>query len=168
MDSIYVLSSGAKTLTRETTIWRWFSGSFTYHLPSDYKSRNEMRRIAAQATEILGLEITPEVIWNLTPWSWAVDWFANTGDVLSVISDMASDGLVVNYGYLMEKSIVKDTYEKTVRLVGQPTRTYTTVLETERKRRRRATPFGFGLDWDSFSPRQIAITAALGLTKLPK
>ncbi len=153
--------------TRETTVHRYFAGSFSYYLPDDYTSRNEMRRIASQASEILGLEITPEVIWNLAPWSWAVDWFGNTGDVLSVISDMASDGLVVNYGYLMEHSIVKDTRVVAGgQLKGRAPRDFTATFITERKRRVKATPFGFGLSWEGFSPRQIAITAALGLTKL--
>ncbi len=154
--------------TRETTVRRWFAGSFSYHLPTDYNSRNTMRRVAAQATELLGLEITPEVLWNLAPWSWAVDWFGNTGDVLSVISDMASDGLVVNYGYLMEHSIVKDTRVVAGgQLKRYPARDFTATFITERKRRVKATPFGFGLQWESFSPRQIAIATALGLTKLP-
>lgn len=158
-----------KIVTRETTVRRWFSGSFSYHLPADYNSRNKMRAVAAQAVELLGLEITPEVVWNLMPWSWAVDWFTNTGDVMSVISDMASDGLVVNYGYIMEHTIVKDTHVVLgATLRGQPSRTYSTVLVTERKRRRKATPFGFGLTWDDLSPKQFAIATALGLTKLPR
>lgn len=163
-------STRTRTHTREITRKRWFSGSFSYHLPADYTSRNKMRAIASQATEILGLEITPEVIWNLAPWSWAVDWFSNTGDVLSVISDMASDGLVVNYGYLMEHTIVTDTH--TLSGVYDYTRgrtlpPLTVKLTTESKIRRKATPFGFGLTWEGLNPRQLAIIGALGISRWP-
>jgi hypothetical protein len=34
------------------------------------------------------------------------------------------------------------------------------------KRRREANPFGFGIGWEDLSPTQLAITAALGITRL--
>ena len=155
--------------TRETHVKTWFSGAFTYHLPSDYNSRNQIRRVSARAGEMLGLELTPEVLWNLTPWSWAVDWFANIGDVLSVVSDVASDGLVVVYGYLMEESIVRDTRTvEGIKFKGYPRQNLSSVFTTVRKRRVKATPFGFGLNWDGFSARQVGILAALGLSKTPR
>jgi hypothetical protein len=154
---------------REITRKTWFSGGFTYHLPDDYHSRNEIRRVAAQASDVLGLEITPEVLWNLAPWSWAVDWFTNVGDVLSNVSDMASDGLVLRYGYLMETTIIKDTYTNVgANLLGYGRRPIKATFITEVKKRRRATPFGFGLTWDSLSPRQLAIIAALGISRGPR
>lgn len=154
--------------SRKIETRRWFTGSFTYYLPSDWYARNEMRRIAARAEALLGLELTPEVVWNLAPWSWAVDWVSNTGDVLANISSMAQDGLVVNYGYVMEHKTITDTYTiPGVSIAGGPTIDVTSTFVTETKKRRKATPFGFGLDWGSFSPRQLSILAALGISRLP-
>jgi len=76
------------------------------------------------------------------------------------------EGLVMRYGYLMEHSIVRDTYTidgtglKSEFLPIQPL-----VLVTETKIRRKANPFGFGLKWDGLSPFQLSIAAALGLSK---
>lgn len=172
MPSVFINSANSTptTLFREREIVRktWFSGGFTYHLPSDYHSRNEWRRVAAEARHVLGLEITPEVIWNLTPWSWAADWFTNTGDVLSNISDFASDGLVLRYGYLMESTIVTDTYTLSgLSLTGYGRRPIVASFSTEVKKRRHATPFGFGLE-GGLTSRQLSIIAALGMTKFKR
>jgi hypothetical protein len=154
---------------REITRKIWFKGAFTYYLPSDYASRSKVDRAALFASDILGLEITPETIWNLAPWSWAADWVTNIGDVMSNVSDFASDGLVLRYGYLMEHTIIKDTYTVTgAELKGYGPTTISNTFITEVKKRRRATPFGFGLDEGSFTPRQVAILAALGISRGPR
>lgn len=151
---------------RKTERRRWFSGGFTYHMPIGYNARSQLARIAAEAKIVYGLSLTPETVWNLTPWSWAVDWISNAGDVVSNLSDWATDGLVLRYGYVMEHSITTDTYVfsgLTGLMSGMTPTAVTTVSET--KVRRRATPFGFGLDWNGFNPRQWAIITALGLSK---
>jgi hypothetical protein len=157
---------GKRNRERETYRRRWFSGAFTYHLPRGYKSSNAMARYAAKASYLYGAELTPATVWNLAPWSWAVDWFTNFGDVFSNVSDWATDGLVMRYGYIMEHSFIRDTYTyygKTnlrTPAVPQPV-----TVVTETKVRRQANPFGFGVTWEGLTPRQIAITIALGLTK---
>lgn len=117
--------------------------------------------------KLLGISLTPDTVWNLAPWTWAVDWFSNAGDVVSNVTDWAVDGLVLRYGYIMEHSLVRDTYT----FVGPTTfqsesqRPQALIFSSERKLRRKATPFGFGLNWDGLSPRQLAIAAALGLSR---
>lgn len=151
-----------------TSTWRrtWFSGAFTYHLPTGYRSRNAIVKYGTQARTLLGLNLTPEVLWEAAPWSWAIDWFSNAGDVISNLSDWATDGLVLKYGYIMEHSFINKRYYwfGNTRLPGDPT---PAILDSfvETKRREAATPFGFGLTWDGLSPRQLAISAALGLTR---
>jgi len=151
---------------RQTTINRWFSGAFTYYIP-DYVG-DWMLSASDKARKILGLEITPEVLWELVPWSWAIDWFANVGDLVKNVHNLSSDGLVMRYGYIMEHSMVRDTYIhvgptgfKDPKVVCEP---YTFVTET--KLRRRATPFGFGLDLSSLTGQQKSILAALGMSRL--
>jgi hypothetical protein len=159
---------GAKTVLRREIVRNiWFKGGFTYYLPSDYYSRSKLKQNLYLAQQILGLELTPENVWNLTPWSWAADWFANTGDVLENVSNAASDGLVLRYGYLMEHTIIKETYTATGYILnGYGSTPLSCTLTTEVKKRRRATPFGFGVDIGALSPRQLAIAAALGISRL--
>jgi len=157
------LNKGQVTRISEISRRQWFSGAFTYHLP-DYGSG--LVGQARQANQLLGLSVTPEVLWNLTPWSWAVDWFSNVGDVIHNVQQMASNGLVLKYGYIMEHSIARDSY----RFSG-PTGFKTEVspsvvtLVTETKVRRKATPFGFGLTLGGLSSTQKAIMAALGMSR---
>jgi hypothetical protein len=145
---------------------RWFSGAFIYYLPSGYDARNEMDRKALLAKEILGLDLDLETIWNLTPWTWAVDWFSNAGDVISNVNSFLEDGLVMPYGYMMEHTIVKQTYIRKYQNLlksGMVDSAVTFVIET--KIRRKATPFGFGLQLGGLSALQASILAALGITR---
>jgi hypothetical protein len=100
------------------------------------------------------------------PWSWALDWFGSTGDIISNWSNWMIDGQVLQYGYMMEHSISKYTYTwvgDTYYRASIAPPTVSTVVET--KIRRQATPYGFGLSWNGFTPRQIAITTALGMSR---
>jgi hypothetical protein len=152
---------------REITRKIWFKGGFTYYLPSDYASRKNWQKKLYLAQQILGLELTPEVLWNLTPWSWAADWFTNIGDNMHNLSSFASDGLVLRYGYLMENTIIKDTWTTTgFKLNGLGSTPLQAVFTTEVKKRKRATPFGFGVDKASLTSRQLSILAALGISRL--
>jgi hypothetical protein len=156
-------------LIREEEILRdvWFSGAFTYHLPSGYDSRNKLSRCALFAKKTLGLNLTPEVLWNLAPWSWAIDWFGNVGDVLANVSDAAQDGLVMRYGYIMEHTVSRVTYSlPDFRFQYSPeVKVPPLSFVTSTKVRRQANPFGFGFSWDGLSPRQLAILLALGITR---
>lgn len=155
-----------KTITKRSV---WFSGAFTYHLPAGYNSRIGLVSAAAKAQNLLGLEFTPETVWNLAPWSWAIDWFSNAGDVVSNLSDWSTDGLVMKYGYIMEHVVRDDIYY----LDGPSQFRFdrgripaTVTVHQEVKRREAASPFGFGVTWEQFTPRQLAITAALGITRV--
>jgi hypothetical protein len=118
------------------------------------------------ADRLLGITPTPDRIWELTPWSWFVDWFTNTGDILSNVRAFLLDGLVMQYGYMMKE--VKVT--RVISLDGGTTSSGSSVscsstIEHTVQQRREANPFGFGLTWDGLSPYQISILGALGLTR---
>lgn len=145
---------------------RWFSGAFIYYLDTQSPGKKAWDSDIQRLNKLYGVKITPEVIWNLTPWSWAADWFGNVGDLAHNVGQFAQDGLVMPYGYMMETSTVKATYRmRNVALWGNTIPDLTQEFTTTVKIRRRATPFGFGLDFDSFSQFQLSILAALGLTK---
>jgi hypothetical protein len=158
--------------TRFTRVDRWFSGCFTYYLPPVYfpDLGDNTKQISA-AMKVLGTDLNPETLYNIAPWSWAIDWFSNTGDVIHNLNAFANDGLVLKYGYIMEHSTVRDVYHFWGDLglragIDYPFVPTDLVLTSEVKLRRRATPFGFGLNLSSFTTRQKAITAALGLTRV--
>jgi len=126
-----------------------------------------MVRYALEARKLTGLSLDPDTLWNLAPWSWAVDWFSNTGDVISNLTDRGLYGLVMRYGYVMEHTITTDTYTlvqpsspTAKKMLGSPLR-----VITETKQRRGANPYGFGVSWDGLSPFQGSILAALGISR---
>jgi hypothetical protein len=152
-----------KTVTRKTETW--FSGAFTYHLATPNGMLGNMLRHAQLADKLVGFIPTPERVWQISPWSWAADWFANTGDVLSNMSDMATQGLVMHHGYIMQRvtTAVEYTAQGAVLWDGTPL-TCTQRFTTTVMKRRHASPFGFGLTFTDFSPWQLSIMAALGMS----
>lgn len=153
--------------SRYTEIRRWFSGAFTYYLPTEYDSRLAMARAAGKAQQLLSVNLTPDTIWELTPWSWAVDWFSNAGDVIHNVQRFADGGLVMRYGYMMEHSIVTDTYtlENGNGVLRQRFPVSPVKMTTEVKQRVAAHPFGFGMTWEGLSSFQASILAALGISR---
>lgn len=146
---------------------RWFSGAFTYHVPGSNSLFGKMERYALEADKLLGIQLTPETLWELSPWSWAIDWFSNLGDVVSNLSDWSTYGLVLQYGYMMEHSIIERTYARpSTGLKDKSVFANPIVLTTESKRRIKANPFGFGITWEGLNPLQLAIAAALGISRL--
>jgi hypothetical protein len=146
----------------------WFSGAFTYALPSGTDSFSRLLEHGAVADHVIGLQLTPSLLWELTPWSWAVDWFSNTGRVIDNVTFFGQYGLVMRYGYMMEHIIEKSSYMLTNASLygahGKPVGPFHHIRET--KVRSPANPFGFGVSWQGLSPTQLAITAALGITRL--
>ena len=150
--------------TRKRT---WFSGEFTYYL--DPATMSESSRIATNARLLYGLQVSPEVLWNLAPWSWLVDWVVNVGPLLHNMSAFQNDGLVMRYGYVMQNNVRTETQRM---IMGTPKSgnmipSYPVYqrFKGDRKIRRKANPFGFGVVSDAFNTRQWSILTALGLTR---
>jgi len=162
----YWSSTGTLTTFTKTTVKKWFEGVFTYYLAP----QGSMLRKEQIAAKQFGHRITPEVLWNLTPWSWAADWVSNIGDVIHNISAFQNDGLVMPWGY----SMCQTTKEVSYHISGARSKydnidvACSQTLTSIRRQRKKATPFGFGLELDGFSNRQWAILGALGLTRSPR
>lgn len=144
----------------------WFSGAFTYHVPEGDSFIDNMARHDALANKVLGTRFTASLVWELTPWSWLIDWFWNFGTFVSNAESFSSDGLVMRYGYVMHHSQVERTYRisnfRDIR--GNQLPAYYITVRKEVKSRLRASPYGFGLKSEAFSPRQWAILGALGIS----
>jgi hypothetical protein len=160
---------------------RWFEGCFTYGGVSKVDSFGPALGFGSDADKLYGTALTPDVLWNLTPWSWAVDWFTNAGDLIHNVTNFATAGLVMRYGYMMEETI--STYSTvwddgpffTLAIpgnIGSGLKSFragsgSRGRKTTTKARAPANPFGFGVGWEGLSPTQLAITAAIGITRLP-
>lgn len=166
-----------RSVSRFQETRKWFKGCFTYAVPS----YGRLLGIGSQADQILGISLTPDVLWELTPWSWAIDWFSNAGEVINNITNFGLAGLVMRYGFMMEETI--DRYEAqqgngvcmtskdnessfSGPVTPNPYTMSSSGFEIVTKRRVVSSPFGFGIGWEGLSPTQLAITAALGITKL--
>jgi len=166
----YDVGGGPLYIEQSIETKTWFSGCFTYHLNLGNTLPDRISRNAALARKLYGLELTPEVVWNLAPWSWIVDWEGNIGDVLHNVSRFSQDGLVMQYGYIMQQKTAKVNY--TLHMNGKLNRGPRGDLQMEivaqSKTRRRATPFGFGFDMKGLTGRQSAILGALGMSRGPR
>lgn len=165
-----VVKNGATTgplheSTRSVTNTR-FSGAFTYYLQSDNDVLNQAYAFEQKANLLLGLRITPDVLWNLAPWSWLSDWYVNIGDNIANASALSLDGLVMKYGYLMQETLSEHTCTVSgPTILSSGVNSFTTTFYTHRKYRQKATPYGFGSNPASFTGRQWAILSALGFAR---
>jgi len=150
------------TETTTDTVRIWSSVSFQWY------QANRLDSLLRDLDEQLGnYGSIPNLIdaWNLTAWSWLVDWFVNFNHVLTNLSFLGRDGLTLQRGYLMcthERKV--ETFQSVMfngtRATSLGTRTFV------RKYRVTASPFGFGYKWDGFSPFQTSILASLGVSRL--
>jgi len=168
------LVSNSGEVRRETVKSRdiWFSGAFMYHLPIDDNLWGKFERYGALADKLLGAELNPSTLWQLSPWSWLVDWAVDVGGLLSLTNDFATDGLVLKYGYLMchTREFNRFTHLPGVTFKNSNFKTgpISSTFFRETKERRKATPYGFGVDIAGLSPFQWSILGALGLTRAPR
>ena len=167
--SVGVFGLGGAVVTRHTrkVVRRWFSGAFTYGSPSgSSETIGRMLGVNSEIDRLFGLSLSPDLLWELTPWSWAVDWVSNAGDVVHNIGSFGLGGLVMRYGYIMEETSITDTYSMNrAALRGDDGSVPPSVVTYTVKRRREANPFGFGLEWNGLSPSQLAILASLAITR---
>lgn len=163
----YILGqSGGRTITRRYSKRTWFAGEFVYTYPSQGSGISS--EMVHGSRQLLGLDLTPETVWNVAPWTWLVDWQSNVGDVISNFTALGSDQLILRYGYLMQEAKQEWIHRHSGVFLKNgvkidPTITGKTV--TTVKSRIVASPFGFGTTWGDLTPRQVAILTAIGITR---
>jgi len=142
----------------------WFSGAYTYYAPPTGPLASAMQ-FESQANHLLGSRLTPEVVWNLAPWSWALDWYGNMGDVMHNLSTIGHDGLVLKWGYVMNHTKFQVDVSVPSSTGGFAPTACASRWIKETKVRYPASPyFGFGAA-GSLSDRQSAILVALGMSR---
>jgi len=142
-----------------TTQKNWFEANFFLlpkigYDPSDFVSRLD---------SLVNTRITPSVLWELTPWSWLVDWGLRIGDALQTAERLADDRVHAQYAYGMRHTTVR-RHAKVIENPRNLNLSSATLLE--KKERVRANPYGFKVGgYSGLNAWQQSILLALGLTK---
>lgn len=158
----YSTPAGQSVVTKTTSERTWFEARFRYHIPGHPGSWQWNSRAISM---LYGIQISPSLLWEITPWSWLIDWVSNAGDVISNISQITINDLCAKYAYVMStKSERVDVYQISNYRNCVGGGNWYALLE--RKCRYGASPFGFGLTGADFSARQWSILSALGLSRL--
>lgn len=160
--------------TVTTSLKYWFSAKFRYHIvdPRKYQdgyllSLQVKPREAYQLQRILfGAEVTPETLYNITPWSWLIDWVVPGGDLINNFVNDSVDGLVADYSYVMCHNSTTTNIVVNGKLQNGGPYSCSSLLTSETKQRMAASPYGFGITLSGLSTKRLAILAALGFTKL--
>jgi hypothetical protein len=155
----------------ETTTSARAVGQFRYYLPEFDKSTdhfmdklNQVRRMI----DIFGLRISPSNIYKAIPWTWLIDWVTSVGASLQALQDETLDHMAAKYMFLSHHKTTKTVFRQLLPFNSQsggPQTLEFTQLVDVKQRKEASSPFGFDLDWSQLSPRQLAILAALGLSR---
>lgn len=168
-------ASGQTYLTDFTSVQEkvWYSASMKYWIPEPYINSVRWTRRAKLA--LFGALPTPEVVLAVLPWSWLINWFSNIADVTAVASMGAVDALSANYAFVMRQVTtlnmrgavitVKPSIYSNDKWDGGQFVTFTRRTTTT-KSRMGASPFGFGVKFESLSAFQTSIAVALGISRL--
>jgi hypothetical protein len=162
----------AYTVTRTVEEKVWFSGHFRYHIPDVGSSQwNRAARLM-----LFGAIPTPETVWELTPWSWLIDWFSNVGDVISNASPNAV-GFPICLDSCIMHHVKTSTEYRTDTYVNPPATTSSnywtggdfsftsTYVDEIKSRGASGNPFGLGVKLSSLTNYQLSILAALGVSR---
>jgi len=163
-------TSYSSTVTTSRKVW--FSAKYRYWIPDVSSSQWDLRARAALFGAIPG----PDLLWEVLPWSWLVDWFENVGDVMSNMSLNAVENLVCLHSYTMEHLETKTESTAHVNVAASNPgdvfvhpdcdQDFRSVTKTESKiRRGGGNPYGLSADISSLSGGQLGILAALGISK---
>lgn len=152
---------GSRTVITQSSTKVTFAGAFRYWIP-DINSTEAQKRLVRK---MLGLRLTPGLLWELTPWSWLIDWYSSIGDVLDNVSGNAAENLTAPYAYVManRKSTVEVT--ESANFLQGGISSVTSTLTRETKQRQAASPFGFGLTSLDMNVKQKLILGALGISR---
>lgn len=166
IDQRYVSGLPNYSLTQTKTTETTGVGKFRYYRPefdlgkADYMSTwNHAARVATT----FGFRMNPSNIYKAIPWTWLIDWFSNVGDHIDHLNDVAVDSVVCKYAFVMTHQTTRRVLTQHIPWTsGVDTLTFTRILESK-QRQQASSPYGFSLSWDSLTPRQLAILAALGI-----
>lgn len=148
--------------------------TYSYAIPDLDGIAGRYDQYVGEAQRILGIKFDAQTLYDLTPFSWMLDWFVDIGGVLGFQQQVADYQLVAKragftlewsvHGELgMSQSFPPDTSDMRGAYNGGQTAT----VVGKRQVRRSGNPFGMSPDWN-FSDFQWQILGSLGLAWAPK
>lgn len=148
---------------RAFALWEYFVGD-----PQGFASRRSS--YVDGARRLLGTNLTPAVVWEVSPWSWMVDWFIDIGGLLAYQQDVADYSLAMRRGgYVVETTTtITRKYRTTWSGSGVPARSVDYAVQAkihDYSRRSAPSPVGLDVEWDGLNSFQTSILLALGLQK---
>lgn len=164
ISSVFNSTQGYTRIYKRTFRNVWFRGYFKYYIPH-VKSPHDFWQPEILKM-IFGLNISPALLWSITPWSWLIDWFTNISDILENARDADYFNLVSRNAFLMGTTTTRFDFQSQ-RRCGNVIHDKTWTSTYERKQRVPASPYGFDVDFSGLTASQIAILGALGFTSLP-
>lgn len=129
-----------------------------------------------KARHLLGLNLDPALAWELTPWSWMIDWWLDIGGFLSYQVSVEEDslacrqsGVVYNRSYdiILRPNVYSSVPGLQISKID-PEQAWNPVWQTSYQRRLPGSPYDMGIDWSGFSAKRWFILGSLGLTKGPE
>lgn len=166
----YTSGSTNFSVTRTKKVRQWYVAKYSYYIPDTNSWQWNARARAA----LFGVLPTPALLYEVLPWSWMIDWFANVGDVVSNASVNAVDNLVALYSYVMTNTVTTTSAHVDAQWRSLKNSFYdipggsinfVTKRTQEVKFRCGGTPYGLGVSYNGLSPRKLATLAALGLSR---
>lgn len=148
----------------------WAVGSFKYFRPEfDIALLNDdsfqMWASVQRLLTLYGANITPTLLYKITPWTWLIDWFTNLGDHIQRLDDFVQDGITSRYLYVMDTEEQWQTKTCVLNFFsGSVSVNFQRRLVTK-QRRAADSPYGFNAPWNNLSLRQFAILGAIGISQ---
>jgi hypothetical protein len=158
----YVIGVGNGTVIETIDSTLNFSGSFVTLLPESFDDSAYLDRF----WQLVDLRVTPSVLWNLSPWTWLVDWFLDIQGVIDANLQVGDENLLIHYAYASQKITYRSLGWVTDPFFGYTGDKLACVIEGTHYRRVRANPYGFTVGtFGGLSTSQLAILGALGLSR---
>jgi hypothetical protein len=146
----------------------WSTGTFRIYRPefddTDPSSFEELRKIR-QLLTLFGANINPSVLWELTPWSWLIDYFTNLGDLIKTLSRIEQDSAVAREFFVMKTTeSIFNFHQEFNWNTGLSSVDWPRIMRVK-MRRKGDSPYHFRLN-GSLSAMQLSIISAIGLQRL--
>lgn len=149
--------------------------TFEYFIPEPDGLENRLRKYRQLATAAVGGGLDAPTAYDLTPWTWVVDWFVDVGGLLHYQQQVADNQMITTLAgssfYEEVKAIVSFhgiRYDSAVPLGWPSTASIqpaaVSTLHQVFHQRRSGSPYAISPTWD-LSTQQWAIAAAMGIAR---
>jgi hypothetical protein len=141
--------------------------TFEYFIPRPTGFPDRLSNYRRKAEQVLGSGLSPAALYELTPWSWMLDWFVDMGGLLAYQQTVADNSVVATRsGWVQETYSTMSAYAiPSMADIGQRRITPLGSTSFSRESTRRAGgPYSILQPW-SLSANQAAIVGALAVSR---